>query len=66
MFPYHNQIKQRIADSQLTAYEYVENYNNIKPALVLYFKTPPFIKPIRQHRWTEYSVLIRKAKCLNE
>ena len=37
-FNYHAKIKKLIEDKELVSFEIVENWNNIKPALVLYFK----------------------------
>lgn len=59
MYPYHNKIKQRIAHGELTGYQYVDKYKHIKPALLLYFKTEPYIRPIREHRFEEYMVLLK-------
>ncbi|WP_348798321.1 hypothetical protein [Flavobacterium adhaerens] len=58
MYPYHNKIKSRIANNELVYFEFVEKYKNIAPCLVLYFKTEPFIRPIREHRFEEYKVLL--------
>ena len=58
MYPYHNKIKQRIKNGELTNFEFVEKYNNISPCLLLYFSTEPFIKPIREHRFEEYRLLL--------
>lgn len=60
MYPYHNQIKKRIANKELLRYEYVERYKNISPCLLLHFSTEPFIKPIREHRFKEYEELFSK------
>ena len=54
MYPYHNKIKQRINNKELIRYEYVKEYKNISPCLVLYFETEPKIRPIREHRFKEY------------
>lgn len=54
MYPYHNKIKQRINNNELTRYEYVDRYNNISPCLLLHFSTEPIIRPIREHRFDEY------------
>jgi hypothetical protein len=59
MYPYHNKIKQRIGNGELIRYEYVERYKNIRPCLLLYFSTEPFIKPIREHRFAEYELLLK-------
>lgn len=58
MYPYHNKIKQRIKNGELTHYEFVEKYKSISPCLVLHFSTEPFIKPVREHRFEEYRLLL--------
>jgi len=66
MYPYHNKIKQRIRNGELTAYEFVEKYNGISPCLLLYFSREPFVRPIREHRFEEYGELlnsIAEAPC---
>lgn len=60
MYPYHNKIKQRIKNQELTSYEYVEKYKNISPCLLLYFDTEPKIRPIREHRFKEYEEILEK------
>lgn len=59
MYPYHNRIKQRINNGELISYEFVEKYKNISPCLVLYFKTEPYVRPIRDHRFSEYRELLK-------
>lgn len=59
MYPYHNKIKQRIKNGELISFEFVEKYKNISPCLVLYFRTEPFIRPIREHRFSEYRQLLK-------
>lgn len=59
MYPYHNKIKQRIKNGELVSFEFVEKYKNISPCLVLYFRTEPFIRPIREHRFSEYRQLLK-------
>ena len=56
-FNYHAKAKRLIAQGQATKYEFVENWNGIKPALVIFFKTTPPI-PIRTHKWGEYIPLL--------
>ena len=58
MYPYHNKIKQRIANNELIKYEYVDKYKNISPCLLLYFVTEPYIRPIRKHRFKEYEMIL--------
>jgi len=60
MYPYHNKIKQRIRNKELVSYQYVEEYNGIKPALLLYFDTEPKVRPIREHRFEEYEEILNK------
>lgn len=60
MYPYHNRIKQRIANNELVSYEYVEKYKTIAPCLLLYFSTEPKIRPIREHRFKEYEQILAK------
>ena len=55
---YHNRIKQRIKNGELTGFEFVERHNNISPALLLYFDTEPNVRPIREHRFKEYENLL--------
>jgi hypothetical protein len=59
MYPYHNKIRQRIKNGELVNYEFVEEYNKIRPCLLLYFKTEPFVKPIREHRFLEYEPVLK-------
>lgn len=58
MYPYHQAIKQRINNKELVSFEFVEEYNKIKPCLLLYFKTHPHVKPIREHRFEEYKQIL--------
>lgn len=62
MYPYHNKIKQRIKNGELTGYEFTDNYGNIGECLLLYFNTPPFIRPIRPHKYAEYIDLIENRQ----
>lgn len=54
MYPYHNTIKKRIKNGELIDYEYVKAYKDIGECLLLYFKSPPFVRPIRPHKYYEY------------
>ena len=58
MYPYHNVIKKRIKNGELAGFEYIENYKNIEECLLLHFSTPPFERPIRPHKYFEYSNLL--------
>ena len=56
-FNYHAKAKRLIKDGHLVGYEFVDNWNGIKPALVLYFdEANPM--PIREYRWLEYLPLL--------
>lgn len=59
MYPYHNKIKMRIKNNELTSYEYVKMYKKIGPCLILYFSTEPYIRPIRQHKFDEYEEILK-------
>jgi hypothetical protein len=66
MYPYHNKIKQRIKNNELISYEYVKEYKNISPCLLLHFETEPKTRPIRQHRFKEYEELFKEMKANSE
>ena len=59
MYPYHNRIKQRIANNELVSYEYLTEYRNIVPCLLLHFDTEPETRPIRSHRFEEYENILK-------
>ncbi len=56
-FNYHAKAKNLIKQGHLTNFEFVEEYNKISPALVLYFEDGSKM-PIREHRFAEYVLLI--------
>lgn len=58
-FNYHAKVKKLILQGQLVGYEFLDEYNGISPALVLYFKNSPPM-PIRDYRWEEYIPLLEK------
>lgn len=60
-FNYHAKAKNLIKAGFLINYEIVDDYNGIKPALVLYFKNNRPM-PIRKHRWNEYLEILNKNK----
>ncbi len=60
MYPYHNKIKQRIQNGELTGYDFVRDYGRIGECMVLYFKTYPFERPIRPYRYEEYADILRQ------
>jgi hypothetical protein len=57
-YGYHQRIKQRIKNNEMTGFEYVDEYNGIKPCLILYFDTEPYKRPVRPYRFKEYEDLI--------
>ncbi|ARV07547.1 hypothetical protein BTO04_12985 [Polaribacter sp. SA4-10] len=59
MYPYHNKIKQRIKNGELIKFEFVAQYKQILPCLLLYFNTEPYIRPIREHRFKEYETILK-------
>ena len=65
MYPYHGRIKQRIEAGELTGFEYVDEYNKIKPCLLLYFNTGPYVRPIREHRFNEYKLILKDYEILS-
>ncbi len=56
-YNYHAQIKKLILSGRLTGYKFVDDYNGIRPALVLYFDGHRPM-PIRSYRWAEYTELL--------
>ena len=59
MYPYHNRIRQRIKNGELIDYYFTDSYPRIGKALVLVFNTEPHFRPIRPHRFAEYSKLLK-------
>jgi len=62
MYSYHNRIKQRINNRELLRYEYLDNYNGIKPCLLLHFSTEPNVRPVREHRFEMYDKLLNNKQ----
>ena len=60
MYPYHNHNKKRIKNGELAGFEITQNYRNMGECLLLYFKTPPFVRPVRPARYAEYEPLLKK------
>ncbi len=58
MYPYHNLNKKRIKNGELIGYEYVKDYKNIGECLLLHFRTYPFERPVRPHKYHEYVGLL--------
>ena len=59
-YSYHSRIKQRIANGELIDHYWTADYPRIGEAIVLVFKTEPFLRPIRPHKWDEYKEFIEK------
>lgn len=57
-FNYHAKAKNLIATGHLIKYEIMENWNNISPAMVLFFDNNKPM-PIRKNKWEEYLELIK-------
>lgn len=62
-YNYHAMAKQLIAAGHLIDMEIVDKWNNISPALVLYFDNHKPM-PIRQYRWDEYLCENLQNKCV--
>lgn len=60
-YNYHAQAKKLIDQGYLTKFEILERWNNISPALVLYFSNHKPM-PIRQEKWEDYFKLIKQNK----
>lgn len=58
-FNYHGKIKKLLSQGELTHFEIVEKWNEISPALVLYFKDGS-VYPIREKLWNEYFEIISR------
>lgn len=58
MYPYHNRIKQRIAAGELVDFCFTDSYPRIGECLVLVFNTAPYKRPIRPHRYAEYTDIL--------
>ena len=60
-FNYHAKAKGLIKEGELINYLFVEKYNDISPALVLFFKNHRPM-PIREYKWQEYLKIIEEMK----
>ena len=58
-YNYHAKVKQLINEGHLVRYEIVEEWNSISPALVFFFDNHKPM-PVREYRWDEYFLLIRR------
>ena len=57
-YNYHARAKELIKEGHLINAKIVDRWNNISPALVLYFDNHKPV-PIREYRWDEYSEYIK-------
>lgn len=60
-FNYHGKAMKMIREGRLCGYEFVEKWNNISPALVLFFYDHSPM-PIRQDKWPDYMKIIQKPQ----
>lgn len=60
-YNYHAKAKGLINNGHLVRVEIVDKWNDISPALVLYFDNHRPM-PIREYRWNEYSEYIEFSK----
>lgn len=58
-FNYHAKAQNLIKTGHLTGFEIAENWNGIKPALVLYFDSNRPM-PIREKHWDEYFKILKE------
>ena len=58
-FNYHAKAKNKIKTNHLIDYKVIDNWNGIKPALVLFFDDNRPM-PIRENHWSEYLSLIKE------
>lgn len=58
-FNYHAKAKMLITSGHLQEYKILENWNNIAPALVLFFDNNKPM-PIRKEKWEEYFKIINE------
>lgn len=52
-YNYHAQVRRKILEGKLVGYKFVDEYNGISPALVLYFSDGKAM-PIRDYMWEDY------------
>lgn len=57
-FNYHAKIKKLILKGDAINYKIVDNWNGIKPALVIFFVSHRPM-PIRKEKWNEYFALLK-------
>ena len=60
-FNYHANVKRLIKEKKAIGYEFLENYHNISPCLLIYFKDERPM-PIRDSHFDEYLKLLKEYK----
>ena len=58
-YSYHGRIKQRISNGELIDHYFTGSYPRIGEAMVLVFRTEPFLRPVRPYRWREYEGVVK-------
>ncbi|MGI5841864.1 MAG: thermostable hemolysin delta-VPH [Christensenellales bacterium] len=58
-YNYHAKVKEKLLSGQLKTFKIVDEYNTIKPAMLLEFNDGK-IYPIREHMWEHYFDIINK------
>lgn len=66
MYRYHPHIKKRIREGEMTGFRFVPDYPRIGECIVLEFITPPFTRPIRPHRYAEYTGILEEWSAEHE
>lgn len=56
-FSYHNKIQKKIKQGELVYFEFLDEYHNISPVLVLHFFDGTKY-PVRDHMFDEYVKLL--------
>ena len=60
-FNYHAKAKKLIKEGELVKVKFIDDYNGIKSAMVLFFKNNRPM-PIREARWQEYFAIIKNIE----
>ena len=58
-FNYHAKVKKMIENGEAIEYEFLENYHNISPCLLIHFINNKSM-PIRMNKFNEYLILLAK------
>jgi len=60
-YNYHAKVKKLISEGHLVDYKYMDKWNSISPALVLFFDNHKPM-PVRDYRFIEYEELLKDYK----